>query len=121
MSPGVVQLPSAASAAAGAARSGIAADRTDAREFDSEQAARGQPAGLERHVEDDAGVDRRAEPGVGADLILQLTAVPARVTQGDHRLRGAFAAGYGVQNIPRGGDVDEVGHLERGVPFAAGR
>src|SRR5450759_688767 len=113
MRPGARLLAGAATAvggAAGAARSGIAADRTDAREFDAEQAACGQPAGLERHVEDDAGVDRRAEPGVGADLILQLTAVPARVTQGDHRLRGAFAAGHGIQNVPGSGDVDQVSY-----------
>src|SRR5450755_3773473 len=123
MIPGTGLLAAAATAAggaAGAARSGITADRADPRQFDAEQAPRGEPAGLERNVENDAGVDRSAEPSVGADLILQLTAVPAGVTQGDHRLRGALAAGHSIQNVPGSGDVDEVGNLERRIPFAAG-
>src|ERR1700690_564199 len=55
--------------------SGISTDRADARDLDAEQPCSGLPAGLERQIEDDAGFHGRIEPGVGANLVLELPSI----------------------------------------------
>src|SRR5882757_5350310 len=98
----------------------IAADRADPGKFDAQQASGGMPTGFEGQVENDPGLNRGIEPGVRPNLILQLPAVPARVSQGDDCLLGSLAACHRGQNIPRRGDVNGVGDFQRRVPFAAG-
>src|ERR1700722_5450850 len=104
----------------GIAGSGVAPDRADARQLHPEEASRGLPAGLERQFEYQVGVHRRAQPCVSADFIFQLAAVPARISQCDDGFFRTLAAGHGGQYVPRCRYVDDVGHFERRVPFAAG-
>src|SRR5208282_3336844 len=85
----------------GDAGSGIAADRADTRQLHSQEATRGVPARFERQVENQTGVDRGVEPCVRPDLILELSAVPAGIPQGDDGFRRTLAAGHRGQNIAR--------------------
>src|ERR1700679_3223488 len=105
---------------AGIAGSGIAPDRADARQLHPKEASGGLPAGLERQFEYQAGVHRRAQPCVCPDLIFQLAAVPARISQCDDGFLRTLAAGHGGQYVPRSRYMDDIGHFERRVPFAAG-
>src|ERR1700761_1267842 len=59
--------------------SGISAGGTDAGQLHAQQFSRGMPARFERQVEYQFHVHRCAQPGVGADFLLELAAVPACV------------------------------------------
>src|SRR3974390_325375 len=93
--------------------SGIAADRADSRQFDSEQARGGVPSRLERQIKNQPKVHGRAQPGVRPDFVLQLAAVPTGVTQGDDGLIRTLAPGHGGQNVSRRRHVQHLGDLER--------
>src|SRR6202789_1296279 len=103
----------------GVAGSGIASDRADARQLHPKEASGGLPAGLERQFEYQIGVHRSAQPCVCPDLIFQLAAVPARISQGHDGFLRTLAAGHGGQYVPRSRYMDDIGHFERRVPFAA--
>ena len=57
------------------------------------------------------------KPGVGAQLALELTGLPAGIPQGDQQAGGVqFAAAHGLQDIPRGGQADLVIDRQGGLP-----
>src|ERR1700723_394150 len=97
--------------------SGISAGGADSGQFHAQQAAGRVPARFERQVENQALIHRGAEPGIGANLLLQLAAVPAGIAQGDDGLGRTLAARHGGQNIARGRHMQRIGNLERRIPF----
>src|ERR1700690_248366 len=56
--------------------SGISADGADSQQSPPQQAAGRMPARFERQIENQSQIHRGAEPGIGANLLFQLAAVP---------------------------------------------
>src|SRR5580704_12872537 len=89
----------------GRSDSGIAADGADSGQFHAQETPSGEPARFKRQFKDQSQIHRRAQPGVRPDLLFQLAAIPAGVSQGDNGLSGPLTARHGRQDVARGGDV----------------
>src|SRR6185437_3335357 len=102
--------------------SGIARDDADLADLvavESDELPRALPALLERHAEHDALVRRHRQPGVLANLALELARIPPRVPEGDEGVRRPLAARHRLEHVARGGDLDAAGDLDRAVPLAS--
>src|SRR4051794_12940743 len=57
-------------------------------------------------AEDQLRIGRTMQPPVLLNLVLELSRRPAGVAQGEQRAGRAIAAGYGLENVERGGEAD---------------
>ena len=87
----------------------------------AEQSAGRQPAIAEGQLEHDALVERRIEPGIGADFVLQLSCIPAGVAKRDQPTTRPPPFGDRLQNLYRRRQRAEPLNLDRSRTFPIGR
>src|ERR1700761_3331972 len=76
-----------------ACASGMTGDEADPRAVDAQQLPRGLPAVFERQFEDNAIVDRQADPGVVEHLLLELSGIPGCIAERHERVHRPIATG----------------------------
>src|SRR6185312_4408229 len=102
--------------------SGIAGDGAhlaDLVAIEADELPRALPALLEGHAEHDALVGGHRQPGVLADLALELARIPAGIPEGYEGIRRSVAARHRLQNVARGRHLNAAGDFDRAVPLAA--
>src|SRR6185437_1210940 len=102
--------------------SGIAGDGAhlaDLVAIEADELPRALPTLLEGHAEHDALVGGHRQPGVLADLALELARIPAGIPEGYEGIRRSVAARHCLQNVARGRHLNAAGDFDRAVPLAA--
>src|SRR5690606_24368492 len=80
---------------------------------------RGQrPALLDRRVEDDARIGRRAQPGVLLQFVLELSRRPAGVAEQHQAASRAGALGDRLEDVQRRGQAEGFAHPQGRLPVA---